>query len=251
MRAITAREHRKALAERRQAQADFAERTRPAPSQVGWSSKPEPKSKRKPSESDMRVAADADAQRAGWRQHHPDVAAAERQLRKQRAGIAKRWDHKADGTPETHEHASRQRQGAIARLFQTGAIDAVQLGSAVAIAGVVERIGAEVTVRTASLETRVDVTRVGDGTFYEALSHVRHEVAYSRWRRRLGPSVQPVLEMIVNDDGVTVVAKRWRMHVRRAKKLLLDALDAWPGAFAEARQEIDAATLAAAHAGIL
>jgi hypothetical protein len=85
--------------------------------------------------------------------------------------------------------------GRAGRLYQSGAIDAEQLAAAVEIALVHERIGADVAVKTASLETRVDVTRIGDGGFYERLGQVRREMAYTRWRSQL-PHPAPVLDMI-------------------------------------------------------
>jgi hypothetical protein len=114
---------------------------------------------------------------------HPELAASERALRKGRAELLDNWKHKNEGTPETHEHASRRNQGALARLYQSGAIDAEQLAAAVEIALVHERIGSDVAVKTASLETRVDVTRIGDGGFYERLGQVRREMAYTRGDR--------------------------------------------------------------------
>lgn len=163
-----------------------------------------------------------------------------------------RWSHK-QGTPQTHEHFAGQREGALRRLYLSGAIDAEQLASALQIADVVERIGADVGVRTASLETRIDTTRNGDGGFYEQLGRVRREMAYTRWRRAAvaARAIAPLLDMIAGDIGLTVVARTYRMHHRRAKKLLLDALDLWPRILETVCREIDPATLAAAHAGIL
>lgn len=166
--------------------------------------------------------------------------------------LRERWSHKAHGTPETHEHHARRRDGALARLYLSGSIDAEQLASAVEIATVAERIGADVTVKTSSIETRVDQTRNGDGTFCEALGAVRREMAYSRWRREVRGPIAAVLDMIVGETvGYTVVAQRYGMHNRRAKQLLIDALDLWPRIFGAVSKEVDAATLIAAHAGIL
>lgn len=164
--------------------------------------------------------------------------------------LRERWSHKR-GTPETHEHVARTREGSLARLYQTGAIDAEQLASAAQIAEVVERIGADVAVRTASLETRVDSCRHGDGGFHEQLGRVRREMAYTRWRARAPEPVAALLEMIAGDVGFTVVARVYRMHNRRAKKLLLDGLNLWPVILEGVCREVDPATLAAAHAGIL
>jgi hypothetical protein len=184
---------------------------------------------------------------ADWRARHPQIAAQERALRKGRAEILANWKHKNEGTAETHEQASRRNQGALASLYKNGSIDAEQLASAVEIAIVAERIGADVAVRTASLETRVDVTRLGDGSFFERLSQVRREMAYTRWRARLAQPA-PVLEMLVGEPvGFTIVAARHGMHNRKAKRLLIAALDLWPQVLGDVCKEIDEKDLAAAH----
>jgi hypothetical protein len=183
-----------------------------------------------------------------WRAKHPRIAAEERALRKGRAELLANWKHKHEGTPETHEHASRRNQGALATLYKRGAIDGEQLASAEEIAQVAERIAADVTVKTASLETRVD----GSGWRYEALHdeklrRVRREMAYTEWRQRL-PHPAPVLDMLTGDQlGFTIVAKRYRMGNQRTKRLLIDALDLWPQILGAVCKEIDEKDLAAAH----
>lgn len=244
MRGIVTREHRKALDERREAQMAHSAAVRPAAG-AGWSTKgraPRP-APTVPSEARLR-----------WAQRHPDAAAAERRLRVDRAALLKRWDHKREGTPETHEHHRHRREGALMRLYQTGAIDIEQLNAAVEIAAVAERIGADVAIRTASLETRIDTGGWrAEPMFIEGLSRIRHEVAYGRWRgavAQLGP-VGAVLDMVVGETvGFTVVAKRYGMHNRRAKRLLIEALALWRRELQEACHEIDPATVAAAHAGL-
>lgn len=189
-----------------------------------------------------------EASRTAWTHRHPAAAAAERALRKGRVLLLERWDHKNQGTPETHDRASQCNQGALARLYQSGAIDAEQLAAAVEIATVAERIAADVTVRTASMETRVDVTRLGDGAFYERLGHVRREAAYTRWRGQL-PHRAPVLDMLTGEQcGFTIVARRYGMHHRRAKQLLIDALDLWAVVLGAVCKEIDDNALINAHA---
>lgn len=250
MRAIIEREHRTALAERRAArEAHAAANATPGRPRVGWSTKAPPR--RKPSAIDRAIAARAEEHRLDWARRHPEAARTERAFRKGRAEAADRWDHKREGTPETHERASRTHQGALARLWHSGAITSDQLAAAVEIATVAERIGADVSVRTASLETRIDSGRRGDGAFFEALSRVRHEVAYTRWRAAIDGPVGAVLDMVVGETvGFTVVAARYRMHNRRAKKLLIDALDLWPRVLRAVCKEIDPAALAKAHATI-
>lgn len=254
MRAIEARERKVALAERRAAQAAHREQNRPSPSTVGWSTKAPPK--RKPSAAERAIADEVAQRKLLWAQRHRDLARSERALRVERAAMLKRWDHKREGTPETHDRKARNNDGPLARLWLSGSIDADQLASAVDIATVAERIQADVAIKTASLETRIQSTgRVG-GAFYEALGHVRREMAYTRWRAEVGKlaggSIAPVLDMIVGECvGFTVVAKRYRMGNKRVKKLLIDALDLWPRILGAVSKEIDPATLAAAHAGIL
>lgn len=167
-----------------------------------------------------------------------------------------RFGNRPDGTPETHAQASRKRQGALARLYASGAISVDQLGAAEEIAAVAERICSDVTVQTVSLETRVDNGGGRDGAFFEALGQVRREVAYGQWRASLpgicdGVSVAVVLDMIVGDVGVSVAARVHHVHVRRARRLLGEALDLWPGFYWNAVREVDEATLMAAHAGLL
>ncbi len=163
------------------------------------------------------------------------------------------------GTPETFAHLVASltpeelrtgRTGAIARLHHSGAIDEVQLGSAVAIAAIAERIMRDATIGTASLETRVDVSRVGERAAFETLAQVRAERAYGRWRDAMGVFACPIIEIIAQDRGVTIVAQRYRLHVRRLRRLLIDALDLWPGMLAEARRDIDQADVDRAHARI-
>lgn len=180
---------------------------------------------------------------------HPGRAAEERALRLQHRATLADWGHKANGTPETHAQASRTRQGAMARLYQSGTIDAGQLASAAEIAGVVERLTAGVRLRTISLETRIDTSPRHDGAFFEALGQVRREVAYRRWCG-LVDAPAAVLAMIAGDCGMTQAARIYRTGKPRLRALLISALDLWPELLGEACKEIDAADLLAMHAGL-
>jgi len=53
----------------------------------------------------------------------------EANLQKARLSIAERWSHKAEGTVQTHEYASR-RGDPLTRLFIAGHIDRDQLTAA-------------------------------------------------------------------------------------------------------------------------
>ncbi len=178
------------------------------------------------------------------------TAQAQRQLRKQRAQLLERWRHKNEGTPETHEAHARRRPGAIARLHASGYLNDDELAWAQQIAAVVEKITADASVRTASLETRVDSSRHGDA-FFEALGAVWNEMAYSRWRRELGAHGAVVLDIVVRDVGLARAAGAHGMHVRRARRVLTDALALWARIHGTVRGEVTEADLLAAHAGIL
>ncbi|MCP3729277.1 hypothetical protein M9978_02450 [Sphingomonas sp. MG17] len=152
------------------------------------------------------------------------------------------------GTPETLHKAERTRQGGIERLYQKGTIDAVQKASAEQIAAIAERIRAGASVRTMSLETRIDRTPMFDARIRESLAMVQAEMAYSRWRASLGVFTSPLLEMIVEDRGVVIVAKRYRLGVARARRLLIEALDQWLRTLADAQRSVDRRDLDEAHA---
>lgn len=186
---------------------------------------------------------------ANYARLHPRRAAEETALARQRRTIRKEFGRSdiTPGTPETRFHASRTRQGALARLFVSGAITLDQLTAAAEIAGIAARIGSDVQLRTTSVETRVDVSRSYDATFFESLRAVRGEVAYTRWRAAL-PHPGLVLAMIVEDVGMAAAARRWRMREPRAKRLLGQALDRWFETIGAVVREIDARDLELAHA---
>ena len=192
----------------------------------------------------------ASLQRSAWAVRHPRQAAQERGFRKERAELLADFSHKRNGTPETHHHASRAQQGAVARLYASGRLAIEEVSWAQEIRAVAERIGADVAICTASLETRVDVSRHGDA-FFEALGAVRAEIAYSHWRAKLGGRAALPLDIIVGDLALTEAARRYRMSTRRAGAVLEDALRLWGCMIREACREISAADLAAAQAGLL
>lgn len=276
MRATAAREHKRALADRRDAQAAHAsarDADRPAPSSTGWSTKPAPASPRARRRNQRAAAAEiatpAAKARTAWAKRHPDAARAERGFRKDRAQTLAAFAHKNQGTPETHAHTSRRKQGALARLHKSGAIDREQVEYAAEIAAVVRRITADVRLATASYETRVDDGDRSETRMIETIGQVRREVAYTRWRATVadpafGGPIAAVLEMIVGEGcadgggtdggaadgatGFTVVARRYGMHNRRAKRLLIDALNLWPRILYEVRRDIDEQSLTAVQA---
>ena len=144
----------------------------------------------------------------------------------ERVALREAWRGIA-GTPETNEHAVvvASREGALARLVQTGALDAHQLAAAQDIATAYDLITADVAVRTAKLERST-----GGGpnaASAEKIARVILERAYTRWRADVAPHADMLLAIIVDDVGLTSAARRWRMSNRRARSILALALDRW------------------------
>jgi hypothetical protein len=196
----------------------------------------------------MRTALEARDEQ--WASRHPGRAASERRARQHNRAVQKDFAHATFGTPETRFHASRTRQGALARMYVAGELSADELAASTEILAVHERIGRDVTCRTMSLETRVDISTNADARIFEKLGQVRAEVAYSTWRRSL-PCPGLVLAVIVQDIGISVVARHWRMRNARARQLLTSALDTWRRAQDDACRDIDADRLTAVHAGLI
>lgn len=159
--------------------------------------------------------------------------------------IREAWNHKAYGTPETWERSTSTHDGALIQLHRNGTIDKDQLEWAAQIANVYRSLEADVAVKVASLEARVDQSR-GGGRAAEGVLRVRLHLAYGYWRDMLPMPKQLVLDMIVGDAiGYSVAAKRHRVHNRKAKRELIAAIDRWPRCVAAAfslvgRDEIDA-----------
>lgn len=165
------------------------------------------------------------------------------------ARVMDRWSHKREGTAQTHEHASKTRQGPLARLYQDGFIDVDQLEWACEIARVAERIESDVAIRTASYETRVDNQGSSKDVLAETITQVRHEVAYGWWRDAIPNPKRAILDMLVGEPkSYSAIAREYRMGQRRARKLLISAIDLWPVALDRAESTIDKEDVQAAHA---
>lgn len=165
---------------------------------------------------------------AAYAARHPSMAKEQRNLRKAQAVMVETWKHKHEGTPETHDKAANTHQGALAQLHANGTIDNDQLEWAAEIANVYRSIESDVTVAVASLEARVDQSRRPLGAA-EGIRRVRLHHAYTLWRNALPAPKSLALDMIVGDQiGYTVAARRYGVHNRKAKRLLIAAIDAWP-----------------------
>lgn len=176
----------------------------------------------------------------------------ENELARRRLIAAARWSHKNEGTAETHDHASRTHQGALARLHLAGQISIDELAWAVEIAMVAESIERDVAVRVISYEPRIDCSASAKNSMVEGIARVRREVAYTYWRERIPQPKRAILDMIVGEPkAFSAVAREYRMGKGRARQLLIDAINLWPGAMDRAEKDVDDATLAAAYAGLI
>lgn len=155
----------------------------------------------------------------------------QRMLRKRAHAVRTEFREVANhaGTSETRFNHSRRRPNALLRAHARGDIDDDQLAYAEEIAAVAERIKRDVDVATASLESRVDVSRYNDGSIFEGLRRVRYEWAYTRWREALPAPKGLILDMITGDPlPYSSAARIHGIGHRLAKKRLASALDLWP-----------------------
>lgn len=164
--------------------------------------------------------------------------------------VREAWNHKAYGTPETWERSTRTHDGSLVQLHRNGTIDKDQLEWAAQIANVYRSLEADVAVKVASLEARVDQSRRHGGMAAESVYRVRMHLAYGYWRDMLPMPRQMVLDMIVGDTiGYSVAAHRYRVHKRKAKRFLLEALNRWPMCVAHAFSMADRSTVDALNSG--
>jgi hypothetical protein len=164
---------------------------------------------------------------------------------------ASAWDHKREGTFQTHAHANRQRQGSIARLFQDGFISREELQDACEIAYAAELIERDVALKVARYDFRVDFLGSNTDLLAERIGRVRLEIAYTYWRKRIPQPRAAVLAMLTGETkSYTRVAAEYRMGKKRAKKLVLSALAMWEEAKSYA-DTFDRGDLAQQHAIIL
>ncbi len=164
--------------------------------------------------------------------------------------VREAWHHKAYGTPETWERSTRTHDGALIQLQRNGTIDTDQLEWAAQIANVYRSMEADVGVKVASLEARVDESRRHGGRAAESVYRVRMHLAYGYWRDLLPAPKQLVLDMIVGDAiGYSVAAARYRVHKRKAKRFLIDSINRWPMCVAHAFSMVDRDAVAALNDG--
>lgn len=132
------------------------------------------------------------------------------------------------GTPQTLERADRagKRAGSLARLHGSGTITSEQLIAALDIAETYEAICNQVGIKSSFAFDRVDCSfrpeLAGDVLSAGAVRELR----YDEWRRSV-ERFGLVVDIIVADVGLTIAARAHRVSDRRARALLVDALNLW------------------------
>lgn len=137
------------------------------------------------------------------------------------------------GTPETIAHldARNRRPGAIARLYQSRAINAEQLAAADEIATVYRAIMADTPYRTASWETRTGGGGAGgDSVELPMIQTFDGLFAIEMWLRSI-EQPEAMLAIIARDVGLTIAAHRHALSVPRTRELLRAALTKWYNRF--------------------
>lgn len=164
-----------------------------------------------------------------------------------------RWSHR-QGCPETLD-AAGTHDDCFEQLERNGTITKEQKEWATQISNVHRSIEADVAVKGASLEARVDGSS-RPPAIAERIHRVRMHKAYDYWRKLVPAPKGLVFDMIVGDQiGYTVAAKRYRVHNRKAKRLMLEAIERWPACVAAAfsvvnQADVDAMNDARQPAGL-
>lgn len=165
--------------------------------------------------------------------------------------VAEKWAGKK-GTPETLEKASRAPEIGLELMRRGGAISDDQAAWADEIAAAAASIAADVSLKASSLRPR-DVDQ--DPRWNQAderIGIIWMHMAYTRWREQLPAPKQVVLDMLTGERiSINAAAGRHRVHKRKARRWLIEALDRWPDCQRAARDELRPADLAAMQAGLL
>jgi hypothetical protein len=128
----------------------------------------------------------------------------------------------------TVANAKRNRQASsLARMLNDSQLTEDQYGAALRIADVAESIGRAVSVRSASLEARVDNSGSARDIIVEHLMQVRIQVVYTRWRNLIPIPRRMILDMIVTDRALKATARAYRFGWPKAKRMLINSLDLW------------------------
>lgn len=142
----------------------------------------------------------------------------------------------------------RKSASSMARLHDKGFITGDEWAAAQEIALVAEMIERSVSVRGASLESRVDSSGSARDVLVERLHMVRMEKAYTKWRMRLPMPKRMVIDMVLSDRELFVIARVHRVGWPRAKRLLKAALGEWASVRADVWRDVDERDVLARYA---
>lgn len=132
-------------------------------------------------------------------------------------------------------------------LYERGSISEEQFEASVEIARVAEIIAQAVGMRSASLEARVDNSGSAKDLLIEHIGRVRLEATYSAWRQTLPMPRRMVIDLVTGSVSLTVSSRRYRMRKRKAKVILVDALERWIKLREKIESEIEEQEVIAAH----
>ncbi|MEG8023923.1 hypothetical protein QP162_04760 [Sphingomonas aurantiaca] len=146
----------------------------------------------------------------------------------ERVQLRERWSHKTNGTAETHEHAAAQARREGRSPASSEPVRSTRTSLPRRIRSPRRTIPSRPRLRCA-LRTW---SRAGSGGGPHSASHapiaaVIRERAYARWREAVAPHGAMLLAIIVDDMALTTAARDWRLSNRRARSLLVSALDSW------------------------
>lgn len=142
----------------------------------------------------------------------------------------------------------RKTRSALEYMRQQGNLTDEQYFSAQRIAQIAEMLQSSVALGCASMEARVDCSGSARDALNESLYRVRAEGAYTEWRSKLPLPRRMVIDMVTRDSGLAEIAATHNMGWPRARKVLVDALEAWPDIFAKYCGQIDQEDLDQQHA---
>lgn len=154
-----------------------------------------------------------------------------------------------ESTWQTAERARKVRQSPLLRMHKLGKISNDELRAAIEIGQVVEMIELAVSIRSASLEARVDCSSSSRDALVEGLKMVRLEVAYRAWREAIPTPRRMIIDMVASsNESYVELARRHKLHWRTARKRLISALRLWPTFKKLAEDSVDRSDLAAVYA---
>ncbi len=137
--------------------------------------------------------------------------------------------HVDDVQTTSQAYRRRQTRSALTHMNERGSLSDEQLLSAREIALIAEYLQRSVESRCASMEARVDCSGSANGALNESLRMMRLEGAYSEWRTGLPLPRRMVIDMVLEDNDMRGIAKRYgKSWHRTARQMLKDELDRWP-----------------------